>query len=161
MSTPYHVEFMEFAHGMIVKASTWPDDKATAQAAGQPNHCLWTLGHLACTYDWASGLIDGKPSAIPESYNALFGMGSVPTADAKMYPPIAEVRKTCEGAYARLLSAAKTLTPEKGNESLKEATQGFASTKMDMLYKMAWHDGWHLGQLSTLRKHLGLPGLFS
>lgn len=161
MSTAHHLEYLDFAHGMIVKASTWPDDKATAQAAGQPNHCLWTLGHLAETYEWASNLFDGKPRTLPEGYAKLFGMGSQPTGDATAYPPIAEVRAAFDRAYARLVTATKAMTPAQLDESLKEATQGFASTKKDMVYKMAWHDGWHLGQLTTLRKFLGLPGLFS
>jgi len=160
MSNAYHVEFLEFCHGMVVKAAEWPADKMTAQAPGQPNHCLWTLGHLATTYDWASGLLDGKGSQLPETYNALFGMGSSPSPDAKAYPPAAEVRTAFERAYERLRAAAATLTPSQQAESLKEATGGFASTKMDMVHKMGWHDGWHLGQLSTLRKFLGLPGLF-
>jgi hypothetical protein len=160
MSTAYHVEFLEFCHGMVVKATVWPADQLTAQAAGQPNHCLWTLGHLATTYDWASGLLDGKGSQIPETYNALFGMGSTPNPDVKAYPPAAEVRSAFERSYERLRAAAATLTPVQQGESLKEATGGFANTKMDMVHKMAWHDGWHLGQLTTLRKFLGLPGLF-
>jgi hypothetical protein len=53
------------------------------------------------------------------------------------------------------------MTTSQGEESVKEATHGFADTKMDLLYKLAWHDGWHLGQLTTLRKFLGLPGLLS
>ncbi|MBL9140470.1 MAG: DinB family protein [Phycisphaerae bacterium] len=161
MSNPYHVEFLKFAHGMVVSATTWPDDKVTAQAAGQPNHCLWTLGHLATTYDWGAGLLDGKPSALPESYNKLFGMGSVPSPDPKAYPSLAEVRSHFDRTFERLAAAATALTAAQGAESLKEATQGFASTKLDMVHKLAWHDGWHLGQLATLRKFLGLPGLLS
>lgn len=155
------IEFVDFAHGMILKAIEWPDDKVTAQAAGQPNHCLWTLGHLASTYEWASGLIDGKSSALPQNYAGLFGMGTTPSADAANYPPIAEVRSRFNAAYDRMMAAAKGMTDAQLDESLKEATGGFASTKMDMLYKMAWHDGWHLGQLTTLRKHLGLPSIMT
>ena len=155
------IEFLGFAHGILVKASKWPDDKITHQAAGQPNHCLWTLGHLASTYEWASGLIDGNASALPSTYGALFGMGSTPTPDAKGYPPIAEVRSQFDSAFNRLMAGAKAATDAQLAESLKEATGGFAENKMDMIYKMAWHDGWHLGQLTTLRKHLGLPSVLT
>jgi hypothetical protein len=160
MNRQHLVDFLGFAHGMVVNASTWPDDKVTAQAAGQPNHCLWTLGHLASTYEWASGLIDGRPTALPDSYKGLFGMGSTPTGEAKGYPPIAEVRGQFDAVFNRLMASAKGISDAELDAPLSEATGGFASTKMDMLYKMAWHDGWHLGQLTTLRKHLGLPGIF-
>lgn len=159
MSDAYHIDFLQFAHGMIISATKWPDDKATAQAPGQPNHCLWTLGHLAATYDWASGILDGKPSSLPESYQKSFAMGSVPTPDPSANPSIAEVRANFDRAYERFLNAAKALTPAQGKESLKEKTHGFAEDKFDLLYKMAWHDGWHLGQMTTLRKFLGLPPL--
>lgn len=161
MSTPASVEHLDFAHSMVVKAAAWPDDRATAQAPGQPNHCLWTLGHLACTYEWASSLIDGKPGTLPETYNTLFGMGSLPEGDAAKYPPVAEVRAHFEDAFTRLRNAALALTLAQCDDSLKEATRGFASTKVDLLYKIAWHDGWHLGQLTTLRKYLGLPALLT
>lgn len=161
MSSPHHAEMLAFAHDMLTKAAAFPDDKTTAQAPGQPNHCLWTLGHITLTYEWASGALDGKKSTLPEAWNGLFGMGSKPAADAKAYPPMAEVRKAYEQAYARLAGIAASLTPAQLNESVKESTGGFASTKADMLYKTAWHDGWHLGQLTTLRKFLGLPALFS
>ncbi len=161
MSTAYHIEFIDFAHGMIDKASVWPADKMTAQAPGQPNHCLWTLGHLASTYDWGAGVIDGKPSGLPENYNTLFGMGSVPSPDAKAYPSVDEVRAEYKRAFARLRAAAAGLTPAQCAESVSAATGEFASTKLDLVHKLAWHDGWHLGQLATLRKFLGLPALLS
>jgi len=161
MSKPHMVEFLEFAHSMILKATKWPDDAVTAQAAGQPNHCLWTLGHLAATYEWTSGLLDGKPTVLPERYAGLFGMGSAPSADAGSYPPIAEVRGHFTAAHKRMMAAAKAASEAELGDSLKEVTRGFASTKMDLLYKMAWHDGWHLGQLTTLRKHLGLPPILT
>ncbi len=146
---------------MIVKAAEWPADKVTAQAPGQPNHCLWTLGHLASTYDWAAGVLDGKPSTLPEAYGKMFGMGSTPSADTKANPSLGEVRSHFDQSWARIQRIAQSMTPSQAEESVKEATQGFADTKMDLLYKLAWHDGWHLGQLTTLRKYLGLPALLS
>lgn len=160
-ATAHHLDYLDFAHDMAVKAAAFPDDKATVQAPGQPNHCLWTLGHLAETYNWAASLFDGNPRSLPAEYATHFGMGSTPTADPKAYPPVAEVRANFDRAFERMRSAAAGMSQAQLNESLKEATRGFADTKLDLIYKMAWHDGWHLGQLSTLRKFLGLPGLFA
>ena len=36
-------------------------------------------------------------------------------------------------------------------------SHGFAKTRMDVLIRAAWHEGWHSGQLGSLRRALGLP----
>ena len=98
MSTKQHaVELMNFAHALLNKAiDTVPADKATFQAHAKSNHVLWTLGHLASTYNWLSTTIDPTGATtpkLPETYKALFTGECKPTADASKYPPLAEVRK--------------------------------------------------------------------
>ncbi len=43
---------------------------------------------------------------------------------------------------------------------LTEKTGGFTSDPVDALYKLAWHEGWHMGQVATLRRALGLKSIF-
>ena len=42
---------------------------------------------------------------------------------------------------------------------LKETTGGFADDGTDLCMKLCWHEGWHVGQIATLRRALGLPGV--
>jgi len=41
-------------------------------------------------------------------------------------------------------------------QSTKEASGGFFDDILDGLKITAWHEGWHAGQLSSLRRAIGL-----
>ncbi len=154
------IEYMEFCHRMTVSAfKDWPADKVCAQAEGQPNHLLWTVGHLAMTYQWFANLLDGRPKSYPERYEALFGFGTKPTSDASQYPSLDEVRRVFDESYARILAAAQATSDADMPGAPLGESGGFVSNRLDVILKNAWHDGWHTGQLSVLRKFLGLAGL--
>lgn len=138
----------------------WPADKWTFQQTPEDNHALWVMGHLAMTDAWLAGEIGITGVSVPESYHKLFGMGSKPGASATDYPSAAEVRgvfSECRGATLAWLESA---TPEQLSVSLKEKSGGFADDVLDAFLKMAWHEGWHCGQLGTLRRALGLKSIF-
>jgi hypothetical protein len=160
-SVKHAVELMKFSHGMLdTMLATVPADKGVHQVHPTSNHVVWTLGHLACTYAWFSGTIDAEGAAkLPESYNALFGMGSKPMGDAKAYPDAAEVRKAYDAAFAAYLKQVEGLSEAEAWTASAIDTGGFAKSKIDAAYKCAWHDGWHLGQVADLRRALGLPSI--
>jgi hypothetical protein len=87
-------------------------------------------------------------------------MGSRPTSDLKAYPPADEVRGHFNGARSALRHWLDNATAEDLAVSLKEQTGGFANDPLDAVMKLCWHEGWHMGQVATLRKNLGLPSLF-
>ncbi len=148
----------EFAHGMTAKfLRGFSDAQLTAQPAGLPNHALWTVGHLAVTAQWLAGMIDGKPGTLPASYDKLFGYGSTPIDDPAAYPPYAEVLREFDSTFARVIDAARALDDAGLHAPCTCDTGGFCSDKLDAINKGAWHEGWHLGQLASLRKALGLP----
>lgn len=132
-----------------------PESQATAQPGGLPNHVLWTYGHLASTAAWAASLIKGSAIDIPENYEKLFGMESKPIDDASQYPPLAEVKGHFDRTMADLMQAAKGLNDAQLAAPVEAS--GFAKDKADLLVKVAWHEGWHLGQIADLRRALGLP----
>lgn len=151
----------KFAHGVTVKfASNFPDDLVTAQPPSCPNHLLWTLGHLASTASWMAGLVDGQPHTVPETYEKMFGMGSTPVNDPAAYPPFAEVRAAFDATYERLLTAAERMNDEQLAAPPAADGGGFVNDKLDALFKAAWHESWHLGQLANLRRALNLPSAF-
>lgn len=163
-SVKHAVELMKFSHGMLDKMlETIPAEKGLHQMHPTSNHVVWTLGHLACTYAWFATTIDAKAGekvsafALPESYGALFGMGSKPSGDAGVYPSLADVRKRYDGAFAAYVKMVEGLSAGDAETACASDTGGFASSKIDAAYKCAWHDGWHLGQIADLRRGLGLP----
>lgn len=151
----------KFAHGMINKfAEGFSPEQVVAQAGACPNHLLWTLGHLASSASWTHGMITGGGPIVPEGYSALFGMGSKPIGDPALYPSFKEVREAYESSFRRLVDAVERLDDKDLLEAPEQDSGGFISDKLDALSKLAWHEGWHLGQLSDLRRGLGLPNVF-
>ena len=154
------LESLTWCHGMLgALLKDWPADKLTYQSAPTDNHALWTIGHLATGYSWFASLLDGKLADVPESYNTLFGYGSKPTGDASAYPSLEDVRAVQEKAWERVIDAAKKLKDADLAKPPAMDSHGLAKTKLDVIRLICWHDGWHQGQVSSLRKALGLPGV--
>lgn len=151
---------MQFAHDFVVRACmTMPEDKQAYQATANDNHALWTMGHIATAYDWFAGLLDGGSSQLSENDQKLFGFQSKPVGDASVYPGMAAIKAMSDKAWERLLSAAqKTKDSDLGKAPLADS-MGFAPDRLTVLERTCWHDGWHAGQVSTIRRALGLPSL--
>jgi hypothetical protein len=163
MSTKKHaLETLNFAHGILNKAlDGFEGDKAMAQAHPTGNHALWTMGHLATTYWWLTTLIDpSKAHALPESYNALFGMGSKCSTEKAKYPPASEVKATYNKSFDALAGAINAIPENDLWSKCASDSHGFASSKIDVAYKAAWHDGWHIGQVTDCRRVQGMPSIF-
>lgn len=153
-----HIRFTHDSVNSFVKGVD--RTQATAQAPGNPNHVVWTLGHLATSYHWFANCVDGKGSKPPEGYDKLFGMGSKPTDNPAEYPSLEEVAQAFSDARDRVVEAANALTNETLFSAPAQDTQGWITDRHDALLKAAWHNGWHIGQLASLRKALGLPAVF-
>lgn len=160
-ATRRSVNAAKFSHDVLTKLATeFPEDKAIFQTSPTDNHLLWHLGHLAMDYHWFAAAIDGKPAGVPAEDNTLFGMGSKPLPDAKAYPPLAELRRRYEAGWQRFITAAEALRDDDATKPIFGESSGFLKDRLDTVDKVAWHDGWHAGQISGLRKALGLKGVF-
>lgn len=146
----------EFTGKLLAGFST---DTLTAQVGPTDNHALWQIGHLASAYSWFASMLDGKPSTLGETFDKTFGWGSKPTPDAGAYPDHAMVRKVHDDQFQRLIRAAERLSDADAHEPTAINSNGFAKDKLDALHKCLWHEGWHHGQLSALRRALGMPGV--
>lgn len=134
----------------------FPAEHLTYQPAMTDNHLIWTLGHLAVTNQWFAGVLDGRPAVLPAEYDGLFGYKSKPNPDLAAYPPFEEVKRHHDMQFARLLRAAEALTDDDLTAGCADQTGGFCKDKGEILEKAAWHEGWHSGQVSALRRSLGL-----
>ncbi|MGH7131354.1 MAG: DinB family protein [Phycisphaerales bacterium] len=135
----------------------FPNEHLLYQAGPSDNHVLWTLGHLTTTYSWLASLIDGKAAAVPEDFIRLFGYQSKPVGDATAYPSHSDVLRHHHAAFARLMEAIGNLKPEDAHKPTVTDSGGFAKSRLDAVLKGCWHEGWHQGQVSSLRRSLGLP----
>jgi uncharacterized damage-inducible protein DinB len=137
--------------------STVPEGKLAFQPCPTDNNVLWSLGHLAMTYNWLTGLAGGDAGKLPESYGGLFGGKSKPTGNAKDYPSLSELRMAFDDQYNRFVTTMEKLPEADLSTSVADKTGGFASDKLDLIHKATWHEGWHAGQISSIRRALGLP----
>lgn len=154
------VELMEWVHTITGKlCAGFAEDQVLAQPTSTENHLMWQIGHMATGYAWFASMLDGKPATLGEMYDKLFGYGSKPTGDASMYPAQAEVRRIHDEQYQRLLRVVKAMSDADGLKPTVTNSGGFAKNRLDCFYKCIWHEGWHQGQLSALRRVLGLPGV--
>ncbi len=133
-----------------------PESAMTKQSCPTDNHPLWVLGHIASTDVWIASVVGAPGITAPDSYNGLFGGGSKPVADANHYPKLAEVKKLFDSNRAALLKWFESAPDSALAVSLKEKTGGFANDPIDAMFKIAWHEGWHFGQVASARKALGL-----
>lgn len=150
--------FLDFSHQMVKDyAAPFTDDLATRQPAGNPNHVLWILGHLAGTYHWFASTIDGgsAKSGIPNC-DKLFDAGSEPVDDPSIYPSLDEIRRAFDSGRERLEKALATHTDQSLLDQPANTADGWLKSNLDSVLKCAWHNAWHLGHLTYLRRSLGI-----
>lgn len=146
------------------------DENRTRQAPNLPNHAVWTLGHLALTMHRFAERFDGE--ALPECdyvrgdgrtgdaarYDtASVGMGSRPTDEPGIYPSLERGRAVFESALDRLVRALESLDDARLSEV---QPWGKGEMRVDELAaRVVFHNGTHAGQLTDLRRALGMPGV--
>jgi hypothetical protein len=134
-----------------------PEDKLTFQPSPTDNHALWVMGHLAGTDAWMISTLSIPGAHVPESIVKAFGSGTKPSATGN--PPAGEVRKAYSDSRTAVLGWLREAPDSSLSLDLTQKTGGFASDPIDAMFKLAWHEGWHMGQVANVRKALGLPNV--
>lgn len=146
------------------------DDNRTSQAPGMPNHAAWSMGHLALTMHRFAERFDGN--TLPDS-DFITGdgasgdserfdtesvcFGSNPVDDPAIYPALAKSRRVFEDAIDRLTSALEGLDDAKLDEIQPWGSGEFPVA--ELAARIIFHNGTHAGQLTDLRRALGMSGV--
>jgi len=130
-------------------------ESALAQPTPGVNHVLWQTGHLAHTEDWYAGLLAGSGTTLPERYASLFGYGST-SEGTDAYPSFDEVKAQLATARERVVAAVRAASDEKLAEQCEDLGTDFLGGAL----MVSWHEGWHSGQISIIRRALGLPSIY-
>ncbi len=139
----------------------FPDDKMLFRSTPADCHALWILGHIALSDAWVLSMITGNENPMGEAFGKAFGYQTDLTEDADDYPAFAEVQTALDEQRQRLLDWVNTATDEQLHAPLDDGGIGFANSPFEAIHKEIWHEGWHSGQLSTLRRALGLGPAFA
>jgi hypothetical protein len=151
---------LAFAHDTLLLACEVPAGKETFQTSPLDNHALWTLGHCTASYSSFVGMLSDTKISIPENYNAIFGFSSKPDPDASKYPPIASVRAELQRAYEAFAAVVKSLPDSAWAGPSFSDPFHICPTMLSAVTVQIHHLGWHTGQVSTIRRALGLKSIF-
>jgi len=152
---------LEFARQATLKLlEGLPEQGFTHQPVAGGNHVLWVLGHLAATDDFFLTRLANRESGLPQQWGALFGMGSTPTSDAAAYPSREEVLQRLAERREALVQWFRSLSDADLARTLPDDFSEFAPDYASLPTRIAWHEGLHAGQISTVRKSLGLKPAF-
>lgn len=136
------------------------DDQWLHQPFAGANHAMWIAGHIACSDEYFTNKVGGRPFNKFEAWQDKFFMNSKPTAEAKAYPPVTEVREALANNREQLISWFQTMDAAKLAAPLPDDLKDFAPTHGALIGTIAWHEGLHAGQLTVVRKSLGLSPVF-
>ena len=133
-----------------------PADQMLHQVTPGGNHPLWIIGHLAWSDDFFRAELDGSAPTTPPAWKDLFGMGSEPTTDASRYPSVDELRQALDATRTALLDWFGGMDEAKLSAPLPDDWTSFAPTYGALVHIIAVHEAAHVGQLTVVRKSLGL-----
>lgn len=143
--------------GLVEKT---PSDKFLAQPWPGANHVLWNLGHIATVDDFFLATVTGQSPKLPAEWKGLFFMGSTPQASAAAYPAVGEIMDGMEERRSVLLDWFGALPESVLGQPTPEPIRDFAATLGVLPLTIAWHEGLHGGQISAIRRALGLEPAF-
>lgn len=155
------LKVLEFARGATFGfLEDIPENQWCKQPIEGGNHTAWVVGHLASTDDYFLTTLSGRPSNLPEAWKTMFGAGSKPVADLSAYPAVAELKSKLSGCREDLIAWLKSLDDKKLLSPLPQDLQMFAPTHAGLSFSLAWHEGLHSGQLTMVRRSLGIAPKF-
>lgn len=153
---------LEFSRGFTMAVlSAIPDDKFLHQPFPGANHALWVTGHVACVDAWLLKACGGPADPRLETIAAKFSMHSQVSPQAAEYPPLAEVRQWFQESRQTLLDWYRPQDEQQLQTPLPEGLQQIAVNRLALIFRLAVHESAHAGQLTVVRKSLGLQPVFA
>jgi len=137
-----------------------PDERWAELPHDGAKHPAWALTHLCL----ASGMVDAhlrgegdELGVVPAAWAAVGMPGADLVADRSAYPAGAELLEVLGRAHAALAATYRAASDERlAAEFPVEAYRAFFPTLGDAAtYVMAYHEGYHLGQVSQWRRAVG------
>lgn len=141
-------------------------------APGLPNHAAWCMGHCALVmHRIAEKLGAGGPPdsdfvvGADRGDSTRYGteavaFGSLPSSETGAFPTLVRCREIFSGAAEHLAGAIRTLSEEQLNETVQFFPK-YAAPAWQIVARMAFHNGFHAGQVADLRRAMGMKSIFA
>lgn len=151
-----------FSRGIITSLfESIPDNKLCFQPIPKVNHALWVAGHVATTDAFFLSNLAGQEKERFEAWKDIFFMGSTPKPDASHYPARAEVIAYLETGRAALLKWFGSMSKAQLASPLPQELAFFAPNYGALMSTIACHESMHAGQMTVVRKALGMDPAFA
>src|SRR4051812_1030963 len=147
--------------GMARLVADMRDKPLTQPTPVGGNHPVWVLGHVAFVEGSARNILFGEPNPL-ESWAPLFGMGSQPSTDPKVYPSFDELLKTCRDLRAKNLQQRAQIGEAGLDAKPVNIPPGFEDemTSVGRTYLLLpLHQNVHYGEFCDARRTAGLKPL--
>ena len=131
------------------------DDELRRQPSPDVNPIGWVAGHVA-THRCVMLSLAGVPCA--PAWGQRFFRGAE-RGDLTTLPAVDELLRAWRAVSPQLAGRLGELTEDALLAPSGRTLPPGDSTVRGALAFLAWHEGWHLGQMAYLRKWLGRPGL--
>jgi uncharacterized damage-inducible protein DinB len=152
------LNFARFATSAIL--ADIPEEQWCFQPFPGANHAMWLVGHLAVIDDLFLSRLAGRPSSYPEGWAQLFASGTKPLPDPGAYPSPDLVRQFFAQHRQELVSWFASRGEAELAAPPPDELRKFGQSVGELMASIAWHEGWHGGQLAVVRKTLGLGPKF-
>lgn len=134
----------------------FPADKACHQPFPGANHMLWNMGHIAWVDDLFLTSLAGQPSALSPAFIEKFAWKTTPTSNPADYPDLLTVRRHLDERRLTLTKWFRRLTAPQLAAATPANFQDMAKIFADLPGSIAGHECMHVGQITVVRKSLGL-----
>jgi hypothetical protein len=134
------------------------EEKMCQQPGGLVNHPAWTLPHLVTGSEFAGQLLGLEP-LIAQDWFDKYGRGSTPSTDPADYPSKSDALAALEAHHARVSDALGITDPSlldrpTPNDDFRQIMPTLGDA---LLFLLVTHEAFHIGELASWRKAMGLP----
>lgn len=136
-------------------AKGFTQDQATDSGGIRTHPIAWQLGHIASTENDVYRVFTGEPGVVPDDLRAICGTGCPEPTDATRYPPLSDLWSLLEQTHEQLLGLIETASDADLDRPPLEESRFFRSLGQ-AIYEIALHENYHVGEIATLRKALGM-----
>jgi DinB family protein len=123
---------------------------------GARNHLLWHAGHVTLTSNALFLASTGNPRPLPDAWRSAFGRGSEAVSDAAGYPAIEEIRARLEADVAAAIDVVRRIDASGWERTPEPPVDRFFPTVERAVRHGLLHAAYHAGEMSVLRRLLGL-----
>lgn len=132
------------------------DDGQWLYRLGEGSHIYWLLGHVVCARATMLQLL-GEEYQKAQGWREHFWMGTEPSKE--FIVPKEELLAAFELLGTKVHAAMEKVTPEQLAAPAGRTFPNGADTVGGALQFLTFHEGYHLGQISTTSRAQGNPGL--